>query len=161
MGFQKMNNHTCKYYNGDWHNTHCRAGVSYKDVTTGTKAEPGSAFRKPCVNWELFDKQKVDPSTRMTESQRKEWNRRGTCAKFELPTKQEIADEEAAWESHFKKVEIVTRVVAPLRKLNTGNGYQGIHECPVCKNKLHISISGYNGHARVYCETADCVRWFE
>lgn len=34
-------------------------------------------------------------------------------------------------------------------------------ECPVCKGKLHLSQSSYNGHVHAHCETPECVSWME
>lgn len=34
-------------------------------------------------------------------------------------------------------------------------------ECPVCKGRLHLSQSSYNGHVWAKCETEDCVAWME
>lgn len=32
-------------------------------------------------------------------------------------------------------------------------------ECPVCKGKLHYSISSHNGHIWGQCETEGCLNW--
>ena len=34
-------------------------------------------------------------------------------------------------------------------------------ECPICKGKLHLSQSSYNGHCHGQCETEGCVQWME
>ena len=34
-------------------------------------------------------------------------------------------------------------------------------ECPICKGKLHVSQSSYNGHVHGKCETDGCVSWME
>jgi hypothetical protein len=153
-----MNKATCKHYTGDFHNTSCAAGVCYASVTSGKPEEPGSAYRKPCVNWEVWNK---IHATNFSESQRAEWNRRGTCDKFELPTQSEIDAFDAEMEAHFKKTVIVNDFIQPMRDKNKGQGYRETATCPVCKGKLHVSISGYNGHARVLCETDGCVKWIE
>lgn len=36
---------------------------------------------------------------------------------------------------------------------------QGIIECPKCGNKLHYTISSYNGHIWGKCETDKCLVW--
>lgn len=152
-----MRKGTCKHYNGNWHNTHCLAGVCYKDVTTGTDKEPGSAFRKPCVDWDVTG-WGCEP---MTDSQRVEWERRGTCDKREEPSDEEIKAFDERMDLHFKKVELVTKFLLPLRREHKGKGYVGVLECPACKGILHVNIASINGHARVMCETEDCVRWME
>ena len=40
-------------------------------------------------------------------------------------------------------------------------GKAEVIECPVCKGRLHLSQSGYNGHVRGKCETKDCLNWIE
>ena len=34
-------------------------------------------------------------------------------------------------------------------------------ECPICKGKLLLSQSAYNGHVWGKCETAGCLTWME
>ena len=34
-------------------------------------------------------------------------------------------------------------------------------ECPVCKGRLHLSQSAYNGHVHSKCETRGCLSWTE
>lgn len=34
-------------------------------------------------------------------------------------------------------------------------------KCPVCKGKLHLSQSSYNGHVHGKCETKGCLSWME
>lgn len=34
-------------------------------------------------------------------------------------------------------------------------------ECPICKGRLHLSQSAYNGHCHGRCETDGCVSWME
>lgn len=152
-----MNKGTCKFYNGSWHNTHCDCGVRYADVTTGKEQEPGSAFRKPCVDWET-GRPGLQP---MTESQKIEWDRRGTCDKRQEPSDEEIKAEEKVMEEHIAKMMIVATFLKPIRHEHKGKGYAGVLECPACKGKLHVNIASYNGHARVMCETEGCVRWIE
>lgn len=41
---------TCKFYNGDFHNECCEAGVNYRDVTTDPDVIEASAYRKPCID---------------------------------------------------------------------------------------------------------------
>lgn len=151
-----MNKGTCKFYNGSWHNTHCLCGVRYADVTTGKEQEPGSAYRKPCVDWSV---RKGDCA--LTPSQQKEWERRGKCDKRQEPTDEEIKAHEQAFADHMVKVDTVAKFLMPIRAEHHGKSHSGVYECPACKGKLHVSIAGYNGHARVMCETKECVRWIE
>ena len=34
-------------------------------------------------------------------------------------------------------------------------------ECPMCKGKLHMYQSAYNGHVHGKCETPNCLYWME
>ena len=34
-------------------------------------------------------------------------------------------------------------------------------ECPICKGRLYLSQSAYNGHCHGRCETEGCVSWME
>lgn len=162
-----MKRGTCKHYTGDYHNTHCAAGVCYADVTTGKDSEPGSAFRKPCINWELFKGERGKVGE-MSEFQRREWNRRGTCDKYEEPSKEEIAKYKADMEAHMRKIMVALEFVSKLKEQHS-KSWAGIEECPVCKGKLHIKIncffSEHQGenqkHAHVCCETEGCVKWME
>ncbi len=40
-------------------------------------------------------------------------------------------------------------------------GKQEVIECPVCKGRLHLSQSAYNGHVHGCCETNGCVSWMQ
>lgn len=61
----------------------------------------------------------------------------------------------------MERMRVVNDFIAPLRASARRSGHQGVHECPICKGRLHVIISRFNGHARVTCETTDCVSWIE
>lgn len=90
---------TCKFYNGDYHNECCEAGVNYRAVTTDPDVIDASAFRKPCIDWETFYAGKGKPAFD-NEIQRENWARRGFCEKRQEPTEQEIAESEAEIKRH-------------------------------------------------------------
>lgn len=98
-----MNKGTCKFYTGDHHNAHCAAGVCYRDVTTEPDRIEGSAFRKPCIDWEEFYRQRGRKGFD-NEAQAQEWARRGHCVKREEPSKEEIAAYETETEARFNEV---------------------------------------------------------
>lgn len=70
-------------------------------------------------------------------------------------------------EKRKKEMEVFVRrlkIIGPLvedLKDNNPEGGNGVVECPVCKNKLHWTISNYNGHIHMYCETKNCVNFIE
>lgn len=84
---------TCRHYTGDHHNTHCAAGVCYRDVLTEPDNVNGSAFRKPCIDWDSWHKRRGRDFD--NESQRLNWEQRGTCDKREIASDEEIAADEA------------------------------------------------------------------
>ncbi len=65
-----------------------------------------------------------------------------------------------AMEMAMKQMEVVMPVVDEWRKKEPF-GKQEVIECPMCKGRLHLSQSSYNGHVHGKCETADCVSWME
>jgi hypothetical protein len=151
-----MNNHTCKHYNGDHHNKACDAGVLYRSVTTDPDNNLGIAFRKPCVLW---DKRKAGQP--LSDFQLKEWERRGACSKFELPTKEEIAAYEKEMEAHTELFMVAVKAVEPIRKHYKGKNYLGTIECPICKGELVVRHAACNGHIWAKCKTEGCVSWVE
>lgn len=105
-------NNICKHSNNSFHNTHCNAGVCYRDVTTEPDRLEGSVFRMPCVVWGERDWD--------NERQKIEYAKRGTCDKFELPTNEEFAAEKAALEA---------RVAEVVESINNGIVPDGVMVC--------------------------------
>lgn len=64
-------------------------------------------------------------------------------------------------EKALQQMEIVGPTVRVWINSPGPKGKQETIECPVCKGKLHLSRSGYNGHVHGHCETEDCVSWME
>lgn len=60
----------------------------------------------------------------------------------------------------MRRMEIVDPVISGWRK-KPPKGKAETIECPVCKGKLHLSQSSYNGHVRAACETKDCINFIE
>lgn len=114
-----MKRGTCKFYNGDFHNKQCEAGVAYRDVTTDPDVLEGSAFRKPCIDWEEWNRQHRKEGFD-NDFQRQNWDRRGTCGKREEPSDEEIAATEA---------EIKRRTAEFLSNLSEGR-------CPECRQEV-------------------------
>lgn len=150
-----MDKTTCKHFNGTYHNTHCEAGICYRDVTTEPDRLDGSGLRIPCRSEPIFN----------NPNQLEEFAKRGTCEKFQFPTDAEIEADEAIWEEiHRKSMERFTKIgplVKRIKKDNKGKGNSGIAECPCCKGKLHWSIASVNGHVHMTCETDDCINFME
>ena len=146
----------CKHSNGHFHDTHCLAGVAYRDVVTDPDNNLGIAFRYPCTTWEgtKFFRD-------MTPLQRAEYDRRGTCEKYEEPTDGEIAEYEARVEAGHQQSMLALPLISKIKREHKGQSWKGVEECPVCKGKLHMTHSAYNGHVWGKCETDDCLAWME
>lgn len=110
-----MKANTCKFFNGDFVNTHCEAGVCYRDVTTDPDDINGIAYRKPCVVWDEPLVGKVSGRVyELSDRQRADYDRRGTCEKFQFPTNEELEADEVATKARLKEVlESIEKGVVP------------------------------------------------
>lgn len=132
-----MNHTTCKHYNGDHHNTHCGAGVCYRDVTTEPDRLEGSAFRKPCVDWDKWHGYETRPWD--NEKQKQEWALTGHCDKWEAPTQAEIDADEAEWKQRADEiVESLNRGVVPPGVIACGPGTVGKCKCSCPESCEHV-----------------------
>lgn len=85
------------------------------------------------------------------------------CEHRRLPTKQEIAAHEEWQAKSFNKLATVLEAIRPWRMKwsREGINYQETIECPLCKGRLYLTISGCNGHIHGRCHTEGCVAWME
>lgn len=113
-----MDRATCKYYNGDYHNPRCLAGVAYVDVTPEPMKIDGIAFRKPCIDWPEWNK--IHNTQWDTPAQRANYERHGVCEKRELPTDEEISEDNERHEARISEV---------LVSLEKGIGPDGVIVC--------------------------------
>lgn len=156
-----MKTYTCKHYTGGIDKDRCRADVCYREVTTDPDAG-GCAFRSPCILW---DKR---PGPPLSERQRAEFARRGTCPKFELPTAEEVAA------SDRETAETAARIVRLIPLMNRikaehANSWTGIVPCPICGANLTLRLNVFNSpgregrskHLHGHCLTPGCVSWME
>lgn len=175
-----MTKGTCKHYNGDWHNTHCLAGVCYRDVTSEPDNKLGIAFRKPCVNWEAKGQR-----LKLSGAQLEQWKKRGSCDKYEEPSELEIKVFEKEIDLFVKGVGIARKAIVDDLNARHESGKEGAIlnaqcdpevedgpknfvsgsgeiDCPVCEaGKLSYRRAAYNGHIHAKCSTKDCVAWME
>jgi hypothetical protein len=84
-----------------------------------------------------------------------------TCNQYSEPTAEELAAEEAKWAEIFKNVALVQPIMRELKTEYKGQNRDGVRECPVCGNKLHLAIFAENGHVHGMCETDACPRRIE
>jgi hypothetical protein len=133
----------CIHFTGTQHAT-CEAGVNYNDVRKDS--EDGKTRSIPCLL---------------------KYNHCGaTCEKFELPTAEQVAADEAEAQKRFDATMTARKaIVAYLGGAwkKGMNSARGIIDCPVCgkAQSLHFSRAGYNGHVHASCETKGCVSWME
>lgn len=158
-----MNKGKCIHYNGV-QNECCKAGVEYR---TAFGPRPGVMLRMPCF---LYDERPahgrgtyIKPGEAVV---RKEIDRRGEamipCDKFLEPTDAQVEQDRIETEAHSAKTLAAIKVASAWRV--NGRPTQDrreVVECPICKSRLHLSQSAYNGHVHGRCETFGCVNWME
>jgi hypothetical protein len=127
----------CIHYRSPSHGDTCEAGVRYDSFD----AKDRTMLRSPCFTHGTHE--------------------RAACPHRRVPTKEEIAAHET-WVKEQQSVlfKVLTGIM-PWRAKWSGKSHAETIECPACKGRLHLRISGYNGHVHGRCETAGCVAWME
>jgi hypothetical protein len=149
----------CKYANGTHDNTHCNAGVAYRDVVPDPDDNLGIAFRYPCTDMaRIFGKKRGNP---MSPAQAENYARRGACDKYEDPTDEEIAEYERRHEERMQKFLLTLPLISKVKSEHKGENWKGVEACPACSGNLHMTHSAYNGHVWGQCETEGCLSWME
>lgn len=147
-----MNPTHCKHFNGDHHNKTCGAGVAYADVTPEPTRTQGLALRRPCRS-RPFGHPNSSPA------QLAEFAKRGTCAKFQLPTAEELTEFERHVQDYSRKC--TNARLAIMEHLNSFPESRHF-ACPICATgTLRFSIASCNGHIHAQCTTKECVSWIE
>lgn len=132
----------CKFYNGLM-NDFCDKNIRYESFTNGERF--GILQNIPC-----FEKNNVN-----------------NCQLREFYSEKEIKQHD---EIIKKRMAAMTTAIAIIKDennvdiewecpTNKNDSKHGIIECPMCKGKLHYSISGFNGHIWGKCETEGCLSW--
>lgn len=153
-----MNHGTCKFYNGDFHNTHCAAGVAYRDVTTRPDDINGHAFRSPCIDWDVWNKAHSKNGFD-NELQAAAWAEHGHCDKREEPTKEEVAEWEAEVEKRTAEVvESLNRGVVPDGVIACGPSTIGICKCNCPTSCEHVWDSPVEENEVAGFSTVTCSR---
>ncbi len=152
-----MNHGKCIHFNGV-QNDLCKRGVSYevmwpkgpkpciqmlhKSSRGGTYLKPGEA---PAESKPYPGADKAKP-----------------CPFYQEPTSEEVQADREERERHLQLTMTAIKVANEWRvKPKPAAGRQEAVECPVCKGRLHLSQSAYNGHVHGKCETEGCVSWME
>ena len=157
---------TCIHFNG-WKDSEsrCAAGFRYREIV-GPEAF-GAFLRLPCIQY--CERPSHGRGTYVKPGDatvRVEIDRKGQpqakCACYIEPTDDEIAQDRVEAEHALQKTFAAIKVAAEWRvKPKPKESRAEVVECPVCKGRLHLRQSAYNGHVRGNCETQGCVSWME
>lgn len=143
----------CKHFNGTQHDL-CDRGVRYEQFSPGI----------PCIKWTPISARGgtyLEPGEEPAE--RRPWKYEGKpCPFYEEPSDAEVQAEREKMERAFANVKVALAVASTWRtRLKPTVDRHDVIECPVCKGRLHLSQSSYNGHVHGKCETEGCVSWME
>lgn len=87
---------------------------------------------------------------------------RERCPFYEAPAPAEVQAHREARDEHMEKTFAALRVASKWRTVpKPSEDRAEVVECPLCKGRLHLTQSSYNGHVHGKCETAGCVSWME
>ena len=163
-----MKHGTCIHYTGLSFSKEarlCRAGVNYDETFNAKK--PGMFLRMPCVEFmcrpEHGQGTYVKPGEKCIHVPT---DHRGEtvipCPHRQEPTEEQVQADRADDEKCLKQMTAGLHVASEWRiKPKPLLDRQEVVECPICKGKLHLSQSAYNGHVWGKCETQDCLSWME
>jgi hypothetical protein len=159
-----MNKGTCINFNGIQFPC-CKAGVNYHDAFNGKT--PGLFMRMPCIE---FRERPIHGNGTYIKAGEKTMRvdvcRKGEsaipCSLRQEPTDEQIQADRKETDEHFEKVQVALKVASEWRiKPRPDHDRVETIECPICKGKLLLSQSAYNGHVHGKCETHNCVSWME
>ena len=134
-----MNKLVCKHFNGVTAIT-CKAGVDYRKHVDGP--EFGWLQRLPCI--------KISDANNVV-----------ACEKYQELSEAELLEQAQQFDAIVAAIKLLSPAIARIKANQRGRDWQGVIECPVCKNRLHIEHIGYNGHVRARCETQNCFNMME
>ncbi len=151
-----MNHGTCVHFNG-LQNEKCKIGIEYslpvpcvkvvhKSVRGGTYLEPGE---EPAESKPFPAAAKAMP-----------------CPHYQEPTEEQVFAFRMDRKKQLEKVNVALNVALKVSaewrvKPKPAADRSEVVECPVCKGRLHLSQSAYNGHVAGVCDTEGCVSWME
>lgn len=122
----------------------CSAGVNYENAF-GDGTRIGIFKKIPCLKGlECTQEEQI-----------------AACPKWIQTTREQAEQQYSEFQSAINRMRIVMPIVKEWRNKSAPFGKQEIIECPICKGRLHLSQSSYNGHVHGCCETKDCVSWME
>lgn len=144
---------SCIHFNGAQHEL-CERGVSYAQFRPGI---PCIKFIEKSANGGTYPK----PGEVAAERKPREYDGK-PCPFYQEPTDEQVQADREESEHWMERFRIALKVVSKWRvKPKPEHDRRDIVECPVCRGRLHLFQSAYNGHVHGKCETVDCVQWME
>lgn len=119
----------------------CKAGMDIKSIQKVATGARGTKWG-PCIEGHTLE------------------NPTSYCPKWQRRSRERAEKRANSVVSHLRQLELAQPVITAWRK-KLPIGKQETIECPVCKGKLHLSQSDYNGHVHARCETTDCINFME
>lgn len=157
----------CKHFNGVRFDKGacCLAGVNYREAFADGR--PGLFLRMPCI--EMYETPAHGRGTYVRAGEAsvlEPLDRKGEkaipCTLREEPTDEEIQADRAESDAWMERSMAAMQVAREWRvKPKPAEDRREVVECPICKGRLHLSQSAYNGHVHGSCETEGCVSWME
>jgi hypothetical protein len=150
-----MNHGSCIHFNGAL-NELCKRGVRYEQFRPGLpciqfihKSARGGTYLKA---GEAPTETKPFPGAQPKER----------CPFYAEPTTEQVQADREELDASLAKTVAGIKVASAWRvKPKPAQDRREVVECPVCKGRLHLSQSAYNGHVHGKCETERCVSWME
>lgn len=131
----------CQHYGKCPNEYECKAGIDLLSFNGGDSA--GYIRKLPCFGASgLFDDNPI-----------------ATCEQYSPFTEEELEAQEKEWAERIcHMIEARAQIVS-----DSGGkrGVAGVIKCPVCGNRLHYTIAGYNGHIHATCAYQGCLSWME
>lgn len=121
----------------------CKAGMNLKEVQKVPTGDKGYKWG-PCIEGHVLE------------------NPHEHCPHWIRRTREEAEKRADAIERAIKRMELTQPTISAWRtKPKPAHDRREVIVCPVCKGKLHLSQSCYNGHVHAHCETKDCISFME
>lgn len=148
-----MSTGSCIHFNGSQHDL-CERGIAYAQFRPGI---PCIKFVEKSANGGTY----LKPGEKAAE--RRPWKYDGKpCPFYQAPTDEQVQADREESERVMARFKVALKVASEWRvKPKPAQSRHEVVECPVCKGRLHLSQSSYNGHVHGKCETDKCVHWME
>ena len=148
-----MSHGSCIHFNGLQHDL-CERGIAYAQFRPGI---PCIKFVEKSANGGTY----LKPGEKAAE--RRPWKYDGKpCPFYQAPTDEQVQADREELERVMARFKVALKVASEWRvKPKPAQSRHEVVECPVCKGRLHLSQSSYNGHVHGKCETDKCVHRME